>query len=94
MKLILASKSPRRREILSSLGVTFDIVSADADESSDITDPALLVRRYFFMRPCGAAGSDANRLGPIICIWPDGKVDNKELIPGMCTMWPGMMAMA
>lgn len=44
MRIVLASKSPRRREILSSLGVTFDIVSADADESSAITDPATLVR--------------------------------------------------
>ena len=44
MRVVLASKSPRRREILASLGVAFDIVSADADESSDITDPALLVR--------------------------------------------------
>jgi septum formation protein len=44
MRVVLASKSPRRREILSSLGIAFDIVSADADESSDITDPALLVR--------------------------------------------------
>lgn len=44
MRIVLASKSPRRREILSSLGVAFDIVSADADESSDITDPAALVR--------------------------------------------------
>ena len=44
MRIVLASKSPRRREILSSLGVTFDIVSADADESSDISDPAALVR--------------------------------------------------
>ena len=44
MRVILASKSPRRREILSMLGVEFEIVSADADESSDITDPELLVR--------------------------------------------------
>lgn len=44
MRIVLASKSPRRREILSSLGLKFDIVSADADESSDITDPAALVR--------------------------------------------------
>ena len=44
MRVVLASKSPRRREILSSLGVCFDIVSADADESSDITDPAALVQ--------------------------------------------------
>ena len=44
MRVILASKSPRRREILSMLGVKFEIVSADADESSDITDPEVLVR--------------------------------------------------
>jgi septum formation protein len=44
MRIVLASKSPRRREILSMLGLKFDIVSADADESSDITDPAQLVR--------------------------------------------------
>lgn len=44
MRIVLASKSPRRREILASLGVKFDIISADADESSDITAPAELVR--------------------------------------------------
>ena len=44
MRVVLASKSPRRREILSMLGVKFDILSADADESSAITDPALLVK--------------------------------------------------
>ena len=44
MRLVLASKSPRRREILSSLGLRFDIVSADANESSDIRDPHALVR--------------------------------------------------
>lgn len=32
MRLILASKSPRRREILTMLGVPFEIVSADAPE--------------------------------------------------------------
>ncbi|MBE6629640.1 MAG: septum formation protein Maf [Ruminococcaceae bacterium] len=44
MRVILASKSPRRREILSMLGVKFEILSADADESSDIREPAALVR--------------------------------------------------
>ena len=44
MRIILASKSPRRRESLAMLGVKFEILSADADESSDITDPAELVR--------------------------------------------------
>ena len=61
---------------------------------ANLLDPAILVRRYFFMRPCGAAQGDEKKLGTIICYWPDGKVDNKEWIPGFCTMWPGMMAMA
>lgn len=42
MKYILASKSPRRREILRNIGVDFEIITADTDESSDITDPARL----------------------------------------------------
>ena len=44
MKFILASKSPRRREILENLGVCFEIVTAETDESSEITDPCALVR--------------------------------------------------
>ena len=43
MKIILASKSPRRREILETLGLKFDIIVADADESSDIREPKMLV---------------------------------------------------
>ena len=61
---------------------------------ANLLDPAMLVRRYFFMRPCGVGKGDEQKLGSIICIWPDGKVDNKELIPGMCAMWPGICAMA
>ena len=44
MRIILASKSPRRKEILENLGLKFEIMVADADESSDICDPSLLVR--------------------------------------------------
>ena len=43
MNYILASKSPRRKEILENLGVEFEIVTADVDESSDERDPARLV---------------------------------------------------
>ena len=42
MRYILASKSPRRREILSNIGLEFDVVVADTDESSDMTDPIAL----------------------------------------------------
>lgn len=43
MKWILASKSPRRREILETMGIEFEIVTADTDESSVLTDPCALV---------------------------------------------------
>ncbi|MEE1025036.1 MAG: Maf family protein [Acutalibacteraceae bacterium] len=43
MKYILASASPRRREILSSLDFDFEVITSDVDESSDITEPSALV---------------------------------------------------
>ena len=45
MKLILASKSPRRREILENLGISFEIVTAETDESSEERDPYRLVEQ-------------------------------------------------
>ena len=43
-RIILASASPRRKDILGSMGASFEVLIADADESSDITDPELLTR--------------------------------------------------
>ncbi len=40
--IILASASPRRKEILCELGVNFRVVVADVDESSDERDPERL----------------------------------------------------
>lgn len=39
MRVILASKSPRRKEILGNLGVEFEIITVDIDEYSDFTEP-------------------------------------------------------
>ena len=44
MRYILASKSPRRREILGNIGVDFEIITADTDESSNICDPIELAK--------------------------------------------------
>ena len=38
-KILLASGSPRRREILSDLGVSLTVVSADTDETCAIPEP-------------------------------------------------------
>ena len=43
MKYVLASKSPRRREILENLGLQFEIVTADTDENASLSDPCELV---------------------------------------------------
>lgn len=71
-------------------GRTFDSIIG----YTNVYEPALMVRRYFFMRPCAAGKGDALRLGTIMGIWPDGRVEHKELIPAMCNMWPAMCAMA
>ena len=39
MKYILASASPRRKEILENFGLDFTVITSDADENSDISDP-------------------------------------------------------
>lgn len=40
MKLILASSSPRRRELLDQIGVKFEVQSADIDETPETGEPA------------------------------------------------------
>ena len=56
-KLILASQSPRRREILENLGVSFEVITSDADESSAERDPRRLVEELSFRK--AAAVRDA-----------------------------------
>ena len=43
MNCILASKSPRRREILETMGLSFEVIVADTDESCEERDPRRLV---------------------------------------------------
>ena len=44
MKIILASKSPRRKELLENLGLKFQIITSEADECSDEKNPEALVK--------------------------------------------------
>ena len=43
MRIILASKSPRRREILGTVGLDFEIITSEADESSGEENPEMRV---------------------------------------------------
>ena len=44
MKIILASKSPRRKELLEAYGVNIEIVPSDAEENIDEKNPSELVK--------------------------------------------------
>ena len=44
MKLILASNSPRRKELLSKLDYPFEIIPSGVEENSTATEPTQLVR--------------------------------------------------
>jgi len=44
MKVILASGSPRRKELLTKLGISFDVIISNADETISTTDPKAAVK--------------------------------------------------
>ena len=61
-KIILASRSPRRVELLAQLGVQCEIVPADIDESSlSGEDPAVYVRRLAQAKALAIAASHGER---------------------------------
>ena len=85
MEILLASGSPRRSEILSSLGFDFSVILPDADESSDITDPCRLTlelsRRKALSvaaRPeIAAKGDDCVVIGCDTVVFCDGEILGK-----------------
>ena len=64
MKFILASASPRRKEILTTLGVDFTVRTADADESCDLTDPGARVEAIS-LKKCLAVAQAAREEGSL-----------------------------
>ena len=48
MKLILASASPRRKEILQKEGYNFEIITSDYDEKSFTTNPIITAKTFAF----------------------------------------------
>ena len=42
--IILASGSPRRRDLLTTAGISFEVRTSDADERTELTDPAEVVQ--------------------------------------------------
>lgn len=80
MTLILASASPRRRELLAGLGVAFAVVTADVVEHEDpTTDPREMVARNAALKAdwVAARHPDAWVLGADTTVFIDGHALNK-----------------
>lgn len=79
-RLILASASPRRRELLSQLGIPFEVVVADVSEHEDpVTDPRVMVAHNAALKADWVAERhpDAVVLGADTTVFLDGKAINK-----------------
>ena len=59
MKLLLASKSPRRRQLLSELGFPIDFIALDVDEHVSPTLPAALTAEHLACRKAAACPADS-----------------------------------
>jgi septum formation protein len=79
-RLILASASPRRRELLSQLGIPFDVVVADVTEHEDPdTDPKVMVAHNAALKAdwVSRRHPDAIVLGADTTVFLDAKAINK-----------------
>ncbi len=79
-RLILASASPRRRELLRQLGVPFEVVVADVTEHEDPqTDPRVMVAHNAALKAdwVAALHPDAVVLGADTTVFLDGRAINK-----------------
>jgi septum formation protein len=79
-RLVLASSSPRRRELLQQLGIPFEVVVADVTEHEDPeTDPRVMVAHNAALKADWVASRhpDAVVLGADTTVFLDGKAINK-----------------
>lgn len=82
MKFILASKSPRRKELLGNLGLKFEIMESSADESVISKDipPEIYVQELAMIKStsvAACAGKNSLVIGADTVVVADGKIIGK-----------------
>lgn len=82
--LILASSSPRRRELLAEAGYSFEVVSPPLDEPDDALrarDPYSFTESLAFFKACSVARDfrSATVLGADTVAWLNGRVVGKPI---------------
>lgn len=78
-KIILASASPRRQELLSMIGVDFEVIASNCDEFTDETEPHKIVQAIAQQKASSVAKSHPGRivLGADTVVAIDGKILGK-----------------
>ncbi|MBR5369388.1 MAG: septum formation protein Maf [Lachnospiraceae bacterium] len=90
VRVILASASPRRKELLAKLGVPFEVIVSDTDENIECPDPCSLVRELALLkardvfekvsgcsseRPSSGIANGAENVSSLLVIGADTVVD-------------------
>lgn len=78
-QLILASKSPRRIEILKKNGIKFKVLPAEIDENTSYRKPHLMVKELAYKKALSVAlrHPDSPVLAADTIVWCNGKVIGK-----------------
>ena len=83
MKLILASASPRRKEILEKEGYNFEIISSDYDEKSFTSNPFMTAKTFAFEKAKDVFNKlqdkDAVVLGADTVVYLNGEILGKPI---------------
>ncbi len=78
-EIILASGSPRRKELLSLIGVPFKVIKSDVEEETTQTDPGLIVEELSGQKAEDVASriEEGTVLGADTIVWAEGEVMGK-----------------
>lgn len=78
-KLILASASPRRKELLTQIGLEFDVIPSHAEEIVTKNDPGEAVEELSAQKAADVAAgiTDGIVIGSDTIVWHDGHVMGK-----------------
>ena len=84
-RIILASQSPRRRELLAQIGVPFIVEVSDTDENVSGTEPAVIVQELARRKALAVAshhtGEAAHVIGADTIVVYEGEVLGKPKDP-------------
>ena len=81
-RMILASASPRRKELLAQVGFEFDIITSDCEEITTKTKPAEVVEELSCLKATDVAGKLDKQAERLLIIGSDTVVALDDIIMG------------